>query len=151
MTEYATYAFPAFRVFVFGVEITEDITSVTVNNSDDRAPSTARIVLANAGPEGRSEFDWSWEEESNGTRISGRNERYIVSAADIRALYDDITDEEMDTIATTPTRQAAVDPPADEADVSAVLAEFAATERELRYLQEVATFKEEESANIKEP
>jgi hypothetical protein len=59
-------AFPALRAFVFGEEITEDISRVTINLSDDRAPSTCEIVLAN-------KFD-----------------RYITTERDIHALYDDV-------------------------------------------------------------
>ena len=59
-------AFPALRVFAFGEEITEDVSRVTINLSDDRAPSTAEILLAN-------KFD-----------------RYITTDRDIHALYDDV-------------------------------------------------------------
>ena len=40
-------AFPAFRVFVCGVELTEDVTSVVINSHDGRAPNRCTITLAN--------------------------------------------------------------------------------------------------------
>ena len=60
-------AYPATRIFVFGQEVTEDILSCSVNWADDtRAPSTAEFTLAN--------YD----------------DRYILGAKDIEALYSDI-------------------------------------------------------------
>lgn len=41
-------AFPAYRVFVFGVEVTDDVTACQVNLADDiQAPSTATFTLSN--------------------------------------------------------------------------------------------------------
>lgn len=60
--------YPAFRVFVFGVEITNDVISVGVTHADGRAPSTAEIILANKDPE------------------LGIDDRYIVTDADIKAM-----------------------------------------------------------------
>lgn len=63
------YSFPAWRVFVFGVEVTDDVISCNVNWHDGRSPGTAEFVLA-------SELD-----------------RYVVTPRDIHAMYDDIPAE----------------------------------------------------------
>lgn len=68
-------AFPAFRIFVFGQEVTEDVLSVRVNYDDARAPNTAEFVLANKG-------------QSDDGR--GVEDRYIVTEYDIHALYDSV-------------------------------------------------------------
>lgn len=60
------YSFPAWKGYVFGQEISDDITSVTVNWHDDRSPNTAEIVLAS------------------------EDDRYIATETDIKALYSDI-------------------------------------------------------------
>ena len=63
--------YPAFRVFVFGQEVTEDVLSVSVTLNDARAPSTAEIVLANkAKTRGGNWID----------------DRYIITETDIRAM-----------------------------------------------------------------
>ena len=41
-------AYPAMRIFIYGLEVTEDVLTCTCNwSDDDRAPSTAEFVLAN--------------------------------------------------------------------------------------------------------
>lgn len=62
------HMFPAFRVFVFGVEVTDDVLSVSVTHSDSRGPSTAEIVLAN----------------KDATR--GIEDRYVITEKDIQAM-----------------------------------------------------------------
>lgn len=42
------HAFPAFRVFIFGTDVTEDVSEVSVNWNYGRAPNTCSIVLLNA-------------------------------------------------------------------------------------------------------
>lgn len=59
-------AFPAWRVFVFGVDVTEDVNSVTSNWNDARAPNNAQFVLSS---------------------VLGR---YVVTPQDIYAMYGDI-------------------------------------------------------------
>ena len=41
------YGFPAYRVFIFGQEVTCDVTSVTANWHDGLEPGTCAITLAN--------------------------------------------------------------------------------------------------------
>lgn len=41
------HAFPAFRVFIFGVDVTEDVLEVSVDWNKGRAPNRCSIVLAN--------------------------------------------------------------------------------------------------------
>lgn len=62
----ARNAFPAMRIFVFGLEVTEDVLSCTVNMQDGRSPNTCEFVLV-------SPLD-----------------RYIVTERDIHALYDTV-------------------------------------------------------------
>lgn len=63
--------FPALRVFIFGQEVTTDVTSVSVTLNDARAPSTAEIVLTNKG------------KSSDGFEVE---DRYIVTEKDIVAM-----------------------------------------------------------------
>lgn len=83
--------FPAFRVFVFGVDVTEDVTNVTVNlsGSKSRAPSTAEVELLNGGSRANSE------------RIP--TDRYVVTREDIQALYG--VDSTLDKIAIPTTKE----------------------------------------------
>jgi hypothetical protein len=60
--------FPAFRVFVFGLEVTKDVLSVSVTHSDGRGPSTAEIVLANKDAD------------------RGIEDRYVITERDIIAM-----------------------------------------------------------------
>lgn len=62
-----------FRVFIFGVEVTQDVTGLTFTRTNQRAPSTAVITLAN-----RQDGD-----------------RYIVTEQDILTLYKP-TDQPLD-------------------------------------------------------
>lgn len=66
------FSFPAFRVFVFGVEVTDDVSTCNINWGDGRAPGTAEFVLA-------SPLD-----------------RYVTTPVDIHAMYDDITVDQID-------------------------------------------------------
>jgi len=43
----ARHAFPAYRVFIYGVNVTEDVLSVEVSYNVGRAPNTCTITLAN--------------------------------------------------------------------------------------------------------
>lgn len=61
--------FPAWRCYIFGVDVTEDMTDCKINYNDQRGPNTAEITLVNP-------FD-----------------RYIVTETDIRAIYDDVPEE----------------------------------------------------------
>lgn len=72
--------FPAWRVFVFGVEVTDDVVSCNVNFSDGRAPNTAEFELVSAGVVDD-------KQESQGFRQSADNDRYIIDERDIKALY----------------------------------------------------------------
>jgi len=68
--------FPAYRVFVFGVDVTEDVLSVSFTHSDGRAPDTAQIVLANL------------------------DDKYIFTQEDLHCMYKDIPlDGSKETIA----------------------------------------------------
>jgi len=58
-------SYPAWRVFVFGVDVSEDVTSLTLNWNDDRTPNMAEFTLA-------ADLD-----------------RYIITGRDIEALYSD--------------------------------------------------------------
>lgn len=60
----ARSAYPAWRIFVFGLEVTDDVTSCRPNWGDDRAPSTAEFTLAN------------------------KNDRYVITSTDIGTLYN---------------------------------------------------------------
>lgn len=69
-------AYPAFRIFIFGEEVSQDCLSVTVNWADDtRAPSTAQFALSN---------------KPTGTGVA--QSRYVIEPEDIMALYpNDLT------------------------------------------------------------
>jgi hypothetical protein len=62
----ARHFFPAFRIFIFGQEVSDDVISCRINFNDSRAPSTAEFVLTN------------------------QLDRYIVDELDIHALYDSV-------------------------------------------------------------
>lgn len=64
-------SFPAWKIYVFGVDVTQDVSSCVLNWNDGRAPNTAQFILA-------SERD-----------------RYITTEMDIRAMYDDITNTDL--------------------------------------------------------
>ena len=61
-TEQNRYAFPKFKVFIFGQDVTKDVISVNVNSHDGEAPNTCQITMLN-------EFD-----------------KYIMTSAEIAAL-----------------------------------------------------------------
>jgi hypothetical protein len=46
-TSQVRYAYPKFKVFIFGVDITQDVLSVNTTNHDGAAPNTCQITLAN--------------------------------------------------------------------------------------------------------
>src|SRR5271165_7181695 len=58
------YAFPRYKVYIFGVEVTADVVAVNANYHDGDAPNTCQITLLN-------EFD-----------------KYILTSADLIALHD---------------------------------------------------------------
>jgi len=55
-------AFPSYRVYVFGVDVTEDVLSVSITNNEGNAPNSCQITLVN-------DFD-----------------KYILTTKDIQAL-----------------------------------------------------------------
>ena len=57
------HAFPAFRVFIFGTDVTEDVLDVSVSWNLGRAPNTCSITLANP------------------------DDKYIFTSTDLRTLY----------------------------------------------------------------
>lgn len=58
--------FPAWRVYVFGVDVTNDVTSITTNTTDERTPSSCEIVLTSP------------------------DDRYVITDRDIETIYGDI-------------------------------------------------------------
>jgi len=71
MGKQARNAFPAWRVFVFGEEVTEDVLSCSVTMTDDaNAPGTAQFTLASKD------------------RDQGYLDRYIITENDVQALLD---------------------------------------------------------------
>lgn len=67
------HSFPAWRVFVFGVEVTDDVVSCNTNQNDSRSPNTAEFVL------------------------SSLRDRYIVTREDLYALYPNLSIENLPT------------------------------------------------------
>lgn len=63
------YSFPAWKGYIFGVDVTQDMNAENANFNDARAPNTCQIMLA-------SELD-----------------RYVITPEDIAALYGDLTSE----------------------------------------------------------
>lgn len=63
--------FPAYRIFIFGIEVTEDVLSNVINWHDGRAPNTAEFVLAN-------KFD-----------------KYTITEQDLRLLYGDLAQRQI--------------------------------------------------------
>ncbi len=45
----AKYAYPKFKVFIFGVDVTVDVTSIKTSSHDGKAPNTCQIQLQNPG------------------------------------------------------------------------------------------------------
>ncbi len=45
--EQARYAYPRYKVFIFGVEVTDDTIGITMNEHDGGAPNTCQITLLN--------------------------------------------------------------------------------------------------------
>src|SRR3990167_662066 len=43
----ARYCYPAFKVFIFGIEVTKDVTSINVTSHDGAAPNTCQITMLN--------------------------------------------------------------------------------------------------------
>ena len=84
MAEIRSY-FPAWRVFIFGVDVTEDVTRCIVNytGSESRAPSTAEIELVNGGTRGQLLGAGT----ESPTSPSYTNDRYIITEQDIATLY----------------------------------------------------------------
>lgn len=62
------YAYPKYKVFIFGQEVTKDVTGISVNMHDGQAPNTCQITMLN-------EFD-----------------KYIMTSADIAALNGVVAD-----------------------------------------------------------
>lgn len=85
MAEIRAY-FPAWRVFIFGVDVTEDVTRCVVNytGSKSRAPSTAEIELTNGGTRGKLGQN---DDDSLQPRPTYNNDRYVITENDILTLY----------------------------------------------------------------
>lgn len=47
MASQVRYAFPAYRVFIFGVEVTSDVTGINVTLHDGSSPNSCQIILLN--------------------------------------------------------------------------------------------------------
>jgi len=73
--------FPAWRIFIFGVDVTEDVTRCIINytGSKSRAPSVCEIELVNGGTNGRSDI--------NSARTQYLTDRYTMTKPDIATLY----------------------------------------------------------------
>tara|TARA_R110002110_G_scaffold16569_38_gene71745 strand:- start:364 stop:2793 length:2430 start_codon:yes stop_codon:yes gene_type:complete len=84
-------AYPAWRIFIFGMEVTEDVTDCTININDGESPNTCEITLA------------SKSYEKNGDYIN--DDRYIVTPTDIHALYSDLSETEGIDFVNTQTEQ----------------------------------------------
>jgi len=61
------HAFPAFRVFIFGVDVTEDVLDVDVDWNKGRAPNTCTITLANP------------------------DDKYVYTTTDLTTIFTDVT------------------------------------------------------------
>lgn len=72
--------FQRFRVFIFGLEVTDDLLSVSFSCADGRAPSTANITLSNVG------------REAVEGQVDPRTTtfKYVMTAADIANLYEGV-------------------------------------------------------------
>lgn len=76
----ARNAFPAYRVFVLGHEVTDDILNLSTSTADDtRAPSTAQFTLSDKPLDMSADGPRSWH-------------RYVMQDNDIMALYPDDLD-----------------------------------------------------------
>lgn len=77
--------FPAWRVYIFGVDVTEDVTRCIINytGSESRAPSTAEVTLVNGGS--RGQLQGQNTESPQGSTYS--TDRYIMTERDIATLY----------------------------------------------------------------
>lgn len=75
--------FPAYRVYVAGFDVTDDVLACRVECHDGRAPNVCEIELTNAGTDGFMATD-------SGSRSSAGIDRYIIEPSDIHALYDDV-------------------------------------------------------------
>jgi hypothetical protein len=84
VAEVRTY-FPAWRVFIFGVDVTEDITRCIINytGSESRAPSTAEVTLVNGGTRGQLQG----RDTESPQAPSFNTDRYIMTERDIATLY----------------------------------------------------------------
>lgn len=82
MSEVRAY-FPNWRIFVFGVDVTEDVTqcALKLTGSKSRAPSTAEIELVNGG----ARTDFTSADLGAVTRYP--TDRYIITPEDIAVLY----------------------------------------------------------------
>lgn len=64
-------AFPAFKIFVFGLDVTKDVLSCNISYNDGRSPNLAEIQLEN-------KFD-----------------KYVITETDILKIYDDVDPEKI--------------------------------------------------------
>lgn len=78
-------SYPAWRAYVFGVDITEDVSSMVLNWNDSRAPNSAEIVLGNL------------------------NDKYIITKEDIYTLYNDVSVDDLDKVGDGPLTNEEVD------------------------------------------
>lgn len=67
--------FPDWKIFVFGVDVTEDVVSCVVNHggSSTQAPSVAEFELVNGG--------------IRGGQVTSSEDRYIITEEDLKTLY----------------------------------------------------------------
>ncbi len=65
MSEQFRYAFPAYRTFVFGMELSEDVVSINMTSNDANMPNTCTITLLN------------------------ENDKYIITTDDMFVIYGD--------------------------------------------------------------
>lgn len=75
--------FPDWKVFIFGQDVTADVTRCVVNftGSKSRAPSTAEIELVNGGSDGAP------GDALDGSTPQFATDRYVITDRDIAVLY----------------------------------------------------------------
>lgn len=83
-------AFPGYRVFIFGYEVTEDVIDISIQNHDGRAPNTCTVQLVSP------------------------NNRYFMTATDIAKMkgdiiQDDDEDKEISILDDSPVKKIIVD------------------------------------------
>lgn len=92
---YVRNAFPAYRVFLFGFEITEDVTSITIQNHIGKAPNTCVISVLNE----RDKYILTHEDmlflldaDPSQLRRPSRNLEIAAEDIEFRRLVEDLAD-----------------------------------------------------------